>query len=435
MGGHQEGYVRPSDGSCRPPGALCRQAADRGQGRRAPHLGLRPLQDHAQRLRVQARLQGAHRQGEGRDGRPRRRRPRERMVEAIVGGDQDGGLFAVDVDIIPTKIGAGLPRLAAGGDSGEMNLTSMNGERRMRLTERYMDPPGPAMPDCLIAARHRQHHGDGAAREKGDADYADKFKGFDWKTEEDAFMDGYQPGDRRRVRHLRAPARHGHQRLPGAGDRLRGRQDRRHQAPLRRRQVRPAGRDGKASSHGDAWRGLQAPGKQAAEGQLPVPDQQRPRQHRLAERPISTRRTTSSWTAGRYPYIEMNPDDMTELGRQARATSSRSTTTTAPPRRWSIRRRRAAEGDLHAVRRSRPACRATSINAGVNEFIIPNYKQTWGEHPQDRRRARVGEKAIVQIVGLCWLNQWSKIVSIPGRHPSPWVHRRRTHSLNVKVGP
>jgi arsenite oxidase large subunit len=30
--------------------------------------------------------------------------------------------------------------------SGEMNLTSMNGERRMRLTERYMDPPGQPCP-------------------------------------------------------------------------------------------------------------------------------------------------------------------------------------------------------------------------------------------------------------------------------------------------
>jgi arsenite oxidase large subunit len=28
-------------------------------------------------------------------------------------------------------------------------------------------------------------------REQGKNDYADKFKGFDWKTEEDAFMDGY----------------------------------------------------------------------------------------------------------------------------------------------------------------------------------------------------------------------------------------------------
>ncbi len=39
-----------------------------------------------------------------------------------------------------------------GATSGEMNHTSMNRERRMRLTERYMDPPGNAKPDCLIAA-------------------------------------------------------------------------------------------------------------------------------------------------------------------------------------------------------------------------------------------------------------------------------------------
>jgi arsenite oxidase large subunit len=45
-----------------------------------------------------------------------------------------------------------------------MNLTSMNGERRMRLTERYMDPPGESMPDCLIAARIAKQHGAGAAR-------------------------------------------------------------------------------------------------------------------------------------------------------------------------------------------------------------------------------------------------------------------------------
>jgi arsenite oxidase large subunit len=28
-------------------------------------------------------------------------------------------------------------------------------------------------------------------REQGKPGYADRFKGFDWKTEEDAFMDGY----------------------------------------------------------------------------------------------------------------------------------------------------------------------------------------------------------------------------------------------------
>ena len=63
---------------CRPAGRLCRQAADRGQGRRAPHLGLRPLQDHAERAEVQAGLQEAHRHGEGRHvGRALRRSQRD----------------------------------------------------------------------------------------------------------------------------------------------------------------------------------------------------------------------------------------------------------------------------------------------------------------------------------------------------------------------
>src|SRR6202000_2918770 len=50
--------------------------------------------------------------------------------------------------------------------------------------------PGQAMPDCLIAARIANHM-ETAFRDMGKGDVADKFKGFDWKTEEDAFMDGY----------------------------------------------------------------------------------------------------------------------------------------------------------------------------------------------------------------------------------------------------
>src|SRR5690606_2973164 len=72
----------------------------------------------------------------------------------------------------------------------EMNLTSMNGERRMRITERYMDPPGQAMPDCLIAARIANHM-QRVFTDLGKADIAANFNGFDWETEEDAFMDGY----------------------------------------------------------------------------------------------------------------------------------------------------------------------------------------------------------------------------------------------------
>ena len=115
---------------------------------------------------------------------------RKATIDAILGAIKKGGLFAVDVDIVPTKIGQACHVWLPAATSGEMNLTSMNGERRMRLTERYMDPPGQSMPDCLIAARLANAM-ERVFREMGKNDVADKFKGFDWQTEEDAFMDGY----------------------------------------------------------------------------------------------------------------------------------------------------------------------------------------------------------------------------------------------------
>src|SRR6202008_1465587 len=115
---------------------------------------------------------------------------RNAQIEAIMGAIRKGGLFSVDVDIVPTKIGQAAHVWLPAATSGEANLTSMNGERRMRLTERYMDPPGQAMPDCLIAARIANHM-ERILREQGKGQIADRCKGFDWKTEEDAFMDGY----------------------------------------------------------------------------------------------------------------------------------------------------------------------------------------------------------------------------------------------------
>ena len=67
----------------------------------------------------------------------------------------------------------------------------------------------------------------------------------------------------------------------------------------RRRQVRRQGRQGHV--HGDAWRGLQAPGKEAEKDKFTVPDQQRPHQPSSGRTPISTRTTSSSWTAGPIP--------------------------------------------------------------------------------------------------------------------------------------
>jgi arsenite oxidase large subunit len=62
-----------------------------------------------------------------------------------------------------------------------MNLTSMNGERRMRITERYMDPPGQALPDCLIVARLAQAL-EKSWRVAGKNDIADKFVNTTWQS-------------------------------------------------------------------------------------------------------------------------------------------------------------------------------------------------------------------------------------------------------------
>ena len=40
------------------------------------------------------------------------------------------------------------------------------------------------------------------------------------------------------------------------------------------------------------------------------------------------------------------------------------------------------------------------VSAGVNEFIIPNYKQTWAQHPQARGRAGGGEGSVLQVEGV-----------------------------------
>ena len=77
-----------------------------------------------------------------------------------------------------------------------------------------------------------------------------------------------------------------------------------------------------------------------------------------------------------FPFIEMNPQDMAELNIKAGDlvevfNDNGSTQAMAYPTRAGQ-----AEADLHAVRL--PDGRAGQRRlAGVNEFIIPNYKQTW----------------------------------------------------------
>ena len=146
--------------------------------------------------------------------------------------------------------------------SGEANLTSMNGERRMRLTERYMDPPGSALPDSLIVAKIAQAL-ERSWRSAGKPEVADKFKGYDWKSEEDAFMDGYNKnadgGQYVTYDLLHAMGTNGFQE-PATGF-----QDGK---IIGTKRLYTDGKfpkmpDGKAKFAEAQWRGLQAPGKQA----------------------------------------------------------------------------------------------------------------------------------------------------------------------------
>ena len=192
---------------------------------------------------------------------------RDAMVKAIVAAINKGGLFAVDVDIVPTKIGEACHVWLPAATSGEANLTSMNGERRMRLTERYMDPPGQAMADCLIAARIANNM-ERVLREQGKAKYADQFKGFDWKTEEDAFMDGYhgheKGGQFVTYERLRAMGTNGFQ--EPATDFKDGK-------IVGTKRLFADGKfnskDGKATFMETKWRGLEAPGKEAEKEKWP----------------------------------------------------------------------------------------------------------------------------------------------------------------------
>ena len=156
MGGHQEGYSRPSDAHVGQPAAYVDKLLIEGKGG-VHHIwacdhykttlnALQFKQAYKKRTDLVKDAMSAVPYGD-----------RTAMVTAIMDAIKQGGLFAVDVDIVPTKIGQACHVWLPAATSGEMNLTSMNGERRMRLTERYMDPPGQAMPDCLIAARIANH--------------------------------------------------------------------------------------------------------------------------------------------------------------------------------------------------------------------------------------------------------------------------------------
>jgi arsenite oxidase large subunit len=280
----------------------------------------------------------------------------------------------VDVDIVPTQIGQACHVWLPAATSGEANLTSMNGERRMRLTERNMDPPGQAMPDCLIAARIANHM-ERVLREQGKAQVADQFKDFDWKTEEDAFMDGYakheKGGEFVTYARLRAMGTNGFQ--EPAVDFKDGK-------IVGTKRLFADGKfgskDGKATFMETKWRGLQAAGKEAEKNKWPFL--------------INNGRTNIVWQNAYldqdnefvmdrfpYPFIQMNPQDMTELGVKqgdlVEVYNDNGSTQAIVYPVASARRKQTFMLFAYPT-----GVQGNVVSSGVNEFIIPNYKQTWG---------------------------------------------------------
>ncbi|OHV17580.1 arsenite oxidase large subunit [Methylorubrum extorquens] len=420
LGGHQEGYARPSDAHVGRPAPYVDQLLINGAGGVHHVWGC----DHYKTTLNALQFKQAYKRRTDLVKDAMSSVPygdRKATVDAIVAAIDKGGLFSVNVDIVPTQIGQAAHVWLPAATSGEMNLTSMNGERRMRLTERYMDPPGRSMPDCLIAARLANNL-ERVFREMGKPELAEKFKGFDWKTEEDAFMDGYhrheKGGEFVTYARLRAMGTNGFQE-PAVGleggpvsagtttgetkgavvkgpaiEAARGKEPVQtapgHEGPVvassdTRRIIGTKrlyadgkfnSKDGKATFHETPWRGFQAAGKEAESKKFPFL--------------INNGRANHVWQSAyldqgndfvmdRYPWptIEMNPKDVAELGLK--------------------------EGDLVEVYNDNGSTQAmvyptdrvkprntfmlfgfptgvqgNTVSAGVNEFVIPNYKQTWG---------------------------------------------------------
>jgi arsenite oxidase large subunit len=372
LGGHQEGYVRPSDAHVGRPAAYVDQLLINGEGG-VHHIW---ATDHFKSTLNAEEFRRVYRRRtnivkEAMEAIPYA--DREAQVEAIVNAIRRGGLFAVDIDILPTPIGEACHVVLPAATSGEMNLTSMNGERRLRLTDKYMDPPGEALPDCLIAARLANHL-EASFRAAGNDAYADRFKGFDWQTEEDAFMDGYHKhaggGEFVTYERLRAMGTNGVQE-PCVGyenGKLIG-------TPRLFTDGKFGTKDGKALFQAAVWRGLQAAGREAQREKYPYLINNG-RKNMIWQNAFYDVRTPFVRERFPAPPIEMNPDDMKDLGVVAGdlvEVHNNVGSTQAMVYPIATARR----GECFMLFCSPLGQVGNVISEHTNELIIPNYKNVW----------------------------------------------------------
>ena len=186
LGGHQEAYVRPAPLGGRPARNID-EAVRRGETKIFWVGGCNPV---LTTLRAEA-LAGAL---------DARRRPvtdalaatkgksNAIRAAAVVDALKDGGIFLIAQDIYPTATTEFAHLVLPAAGWGEIDMTSINGERRLRLFEKFMDPPGDAIADWAIVARIARR-----LRALYEADnnpeMANRFLNFDWKDDEAVFID------------------------------------------------------------------------------------------------------------------------------------------------------------------------------------------------------------------------------------------------------
>jgi len=192
MGGHQEGYTRPPYPGDRK--IYIDQEIIQGRGQMLTSWGCNNFQTT---LNAEEYREVIHRRSNiVKEAMAKARgATTEQLVDAIYDATKNGGLYVVQIDLYPVMFADAAHMQLPAAHPGEMNLTSMNGERRLRLSERFMDAPGSARPDCLIAADiantlKRLYQAE------GNVEMARRFAGFEWKTEEDAFNDGFRRAGR-----------------------------------------------------------------------------------------------------------------------------------------------------------------------------------------------------------------------------------------------
>ena len=185
LGGHQEAYVRPAYPGGRP--ALnVDEAVRRGEAKVYWVGGCNPL---LTTLRAEAMEEAFKTRGQlvtdalaQTAGKPIGAR-----VTAVVEALKAGGMFLMAQDLYRTKSAEYAHLVLPAAGWGEMNLTSINGERRLRLYERFMDPPGEAKPDWAIMA-HFARRLKALYEADNNPQMANRFLDYDWRDDEDVFI-------------------------------------------------------------------------------------------------------------------------------------------------------------------------------------------------------------------------------------------------------